>query len=70
MSLATSLEHFVGHFGQYGFDWISNIIFLSTLIIVIPQLGYLFRMAKAVSSTIQLVKSVTSDSVDSCNFAM
>ena len=45
-------------------------ICLSELTIVIPRLRGLFRMAKAVSSTVELVNSVTSDSVNSFNFAM
>jgi len=45
-------------------------VFLSTLTIVIPRLPCLFRMAKAVSSTAELVNSVTSDSVNSFNFGM
>jgi hypothetical protein len=69
-SLADSLERLVCHFGQYGLNWISNIIFLCKLTIVIPQLPCLFRMAKAGSSTIELLNSVTSDSVNSFNFAM
>jgi hypothetical protein len=69
-SLAGSLKHFICHFGQNGFHWISNIIFLGTLTIVIPQLPRLSRMAKVVSSSVELVNSATSDSVNSCNFAM
>jgi len=40
------------------------------LTIVIPRLPFRFRMAKAVSSTVELVNSDTSDSVYSFNFAM
>jgi len=40
------------------------------LTIVIPRLPCLFRMAKAVSSTVDIVNSDTSDSVNSFNFAM
>jgi len=69
-SLAPSLKHFVCHFGQYGSNWISNMIYLCKLTIVIPRLPCLFRMAKAVSSTVELVNSVTSDSVNSFNFVM
>jgi len=69
-SLAASLDCFVSHFGQYGLTWMSNMNFLSKLTIVIPLLPCLFRMAKAVSSTITLVNSVTSVSVNSFNFAM
>jgi len=69
-SSAASLERFVCHFGQYGFNWKWNIMYLGTLTIVIPRLPCLFRKAKAVSSTIELVNSVTSDSVNSFNFAM
>jgi hypothetical protein len=45
-------------------------VFLCKLPIVIPRHPCLFRMAKAVSSTVELVNSVTSDSVKSFNFAM
>jgi len=45
-------------------------IFLCKLTIVIPRLPCHFRMAKAVSFTIELVNSLTSDSVNSFNFAM
>jgi hypothetical protein len=45
-------------------------LFLYTLTIVIPRIPRLFRMAKAVSSTVELVNSVTSDYVISVNFAM
>ena len=48
----------------------SNTIFLCELTIVIPRLACLIRMAKAVSSTFELVISVTSDSISSFNFAM
>jgi len=68
--LSAGLERCVYHFTQYEFNWISNIIFLSTFTIVIPRLPYLFRMAKAVSSIVELANSVTSDSVNSFNFAI
>jgi len=68
--LAASLERFVCHFGQYELNRISNMIFLCKLNIVILQLLCLLKMANAVSSTIELVNSVTSDSVSSFNFAM
>jgi len=45
-------------------------IFLSEFTIVIPQLPCVFRMAKAVLSTFELVNSVTSDSVNPFNFVM
>jgi hypothetical protein len=64
------LKSFVCHFGQYRLNWISNMIFLCKLTIVIPGLPCLFRMAKDVSSTLELVNSVTSDSVNSFNFVM
>ena len=70
MSLSGSLVRFVCHFSQYGFNWISNIIFLGTLTIVSPQLPCLFRMAKAVSSAVELVNSVTPYSVILFNIAM
>jgi hypothetical protein len=44
--------------------------FLCKLTSVIPRLPSLFRMATAGSSTVELVNSVTSDSVNSFNFAM
>jgi len=70
MFLSASLERFVCHFSLYGFNWISSIMFLGTLTIVIPRLPCLFSMAKAVASTIELVNSVTSDSVNSFYFTM
>jgi len=69
-SLIATLEWFVCHLSQYGSTWMSNMIFPCELTIVIPGLPCLFRMAKAVSSTVKLVNSVTSDSVISFNFAM
>jgi hypothetical protein len=47
-----------------------NLIFLCEHTIRIPQLPCQFSMAKAVSSTIELVKSVTSDTVNLFNFAI
>jgi len=70
MSFAASLQHFVSHFGQCGSMWMSNMSFLCALTIEIPRRPHLLRMAKAVSSTVELVNSVTSDSVNSYNFAM
>jgi len=69
-SLPAILEHFVCHFGQYGSTWKSNMIFLCELTIVIPRLHCLVRIGKAVSSTTELVNSVTTDSVNSSHFAM
>jgi len=69
-SLAASLERFVCHSSQYGTTWMSNMTWLSEITIVIPPLPCLLSMAKAVSSTVELVNSVTSDSVNSFNFAM
>jgi len=69
-SLAASLEHFVCHFSQYRLTWMSNMNVLCKLTIVIPRLPCLFGMAKAVSSIIELVNSVTSNSVNSFNFAI
>jgi len=63
-SLSASLEHFVPHFSQYGATWMSNMIFLCELTIVIPRHPSCIRMAEAVSSTVELVHSVTSDSVN------
>ena len=70
MSLAGNLEHFVCHFGQYGLNRISNMIFYCKHTTVIPRLPCLMRMAKAVSSTVELVNSVTSDCVNLFHFAM
>ena len=47
-----------------------NMTFLCELTLGIPRLPCLLSMAKAVSSTIELVNSVTSDSVNSFNFVM
>jgi len=69
-SLAASLESLVCHSSQYGTTWMSNMTRLSELTIEIPRLPCLLRMPKAVSSTFELVNSVTSDSVNSFNFAM
>jgi len=44
--------------------------FLCTLTIVIPRLGCLLRMAKAESSTVELVNSVPSHCVNLFNFVM
>jgi len=70
MSVSASLVRGVCHFSQYGSTWMSNMIFLCELTIVIPRLPCLFRMAKAVASTVELVNSVSSDFVNSFNFAM
>jgi len=69
-SLAASLERFVCHSSKYGTTWMSNMTWLSELTIEIPRLPCLLRMSKAVSSTVELVDSVTSDSVNSFNFAI
>ena len=63
-SFAGGLERFLCHFCQYGSMWMSNLIFLCELTIVIHQLPCLFRIAKAVSSTVELVNSVTAGSVN------
>jgi len=68
--LATSLECFVCHFGQYRSTWMSNMSFLCELTIVISRLPCLLRMGKAVSSTVELVNSVTSNSAISFYIAM
>jgi hypothetical protein len=47
-----------------------QMIFVCELTIVIPRLQCLLRMAKAVSSTVELLNSVTSDSVNVLYFAM
>jgi len=49
---------------------LSNVNFFGDLTILIPQLPCLLSMAKAVSSTFELVDSVTSNSVKSFNIAM
>jgi len=69
-SLSASLDRFVCHLGDYGMTWMSNMIWICEFPIVIPRLPCLFRMATAVSSTIKLLNSGTSDSVNSFNFAM
>jgi len=69
-SLAASLERLVCHSSQYGTTWMSNMTWLSVLTMEIPRLPCLLRMAKAVSSTVELVNSVTSYPVNSFNFAM
>jgi len=48
----------------------SNINFLYKLTIVIPRLPCLCSMATGVSLTVELVNSVSSDSVNSFNFVM
>jgi len=48
----------------------SNMNFLCELTIVIPRLPCHFRIAKAISSTFELVNSVNSDFVDLSNIAM
>jgi len=48
----------------------SNMNFLCELRIEIPRLDCLFSTAKAVSSTVELVNSVTSDCINLFNFAM
>jgi len=48
--------------------WKSNMNFLCELTIVIPQLPFLLRIAKAISSTVELVNSVTSNSINSFHF--
>jgi len=67
---SASLNSFVSHFGQYGLTWMTNMICLCKHTILIPRLPCLFRMAKAVSSTVELVNSVTSDSVSLFNFVI
>jgi len=44
--------------------------FLCKLTIVIPRLPCLFSMAKGVLSTVEVVNSVTSDSVTAVKFVM
>ena len=69
-SSTASLERFVCSLGQHGSTWMTNMNSLCEHTIVIPRLPCLFRMANAVSSTIELVNVVTSHSVSSFNFAM
>jgi len=47
-----------------------NMNLLCKVNIEIPQLPCLLKMTKAVSSTVEQVNSVTSDSVNSFNFVM
>jgi hypothetical protein len=47
-----------------------NLILFCKLTIVIPRLPCRLRMAKAVSLTVKLVNSVTSDCVNLFNFVM
>ena len=49
---------------------ILNLIFLCELPIGIPRLPCHFSMAKAVSATVELINSVTSDTVNLFNFAI
>ena len=70
MSVAASLERFVCHFSQYVVNRMLYTISLCKLTNAIPWLPCLFRMAKAVSSTIKPVDSVISGSVNSFNFGM
>jgi len=67
---AASLKPFVCDFGQYGLTWMSNMIFLCELTNVIPRLPCLFTMAKSVSSTVQLVNSLTFASGNLFYYAM
>jgi hypothetical protein len=48
----------------------SNMNILCELTVGIPRLPSLLRMAKAVSSTVEQVNSVTSDSINSFNITM
>jgi len=68
--LAARFEHFVCQFSQYGSSGMWSYNFLCQLAVVIPRLPGLFRIAKASSSTVELVNSETLDSVTSFNFAM
>jgi hypothetical protein len=67
-SLDSILERFVCHFNPYGSIWLSNKIFHCQLTIVIPWLSCIFRMTNTVSSTVELVNSVTSESINSFNY--
>jgi hypothetical protein len=53
-----------GHFNHYGFSRMGSYNVLCKLTIVIPEIACLFRITKAVSSTIELVNSKTSDSIN------
>jgi len=70
MSWAAILERFVCHLSQYGLTWMWNMNFLCECTIIIPRIPCLIKMANAVSWTVQLVNSVTFDSVNSSHFAM
>jgi hypothetical protein len=69
-SFSANWVRFDCHFNQCGSSWMSNLIFLCKHTIIIPRLHYLFKMAKAVSSNVDLVNSVTSVSVNLFNFEM
>jgi hypothetical protein len=68
--LSANLACFVCHFNQYGLNWMSNLIFLCKLTILNPRLPCHFKMANAVSWTVELVHSVTSVSVYSFNIVL
>jgi hypothetical protein len=51
-------------------NWMSNMILLSEHTIMIALLPSLIRMAKAVSSTVELVNSVASNSINPFYFMM
>ena len=67
-SFSASVEHFVCQFSKY--TWYLNGKFQISceLTIGIPRLPCRSSMAKAVSSTVELVNRVTSDTVNSFNF--
>jgi len=69
-SLAADLERFLCHFGQYGLTWMPYMICLCELTIVVPRLPCHFRIANSVSSNVELVNSVTPDSVNLFNLTM
>jgi len=62
--LSANLERLICHFTQDGSSWMWNLDFLCKLTIVISRLPCLYKMANAVSSTVVLFNSVTSDSVN------
>ena len=63
LSFSPNLEECVCHFNQYGLHRMWNLIYLCILTIAIHQLLYVLNMAEAVSSTVEQVYSVTSDSL-------
>jgi hypothetical protein len=70
MFQGASVECLVCYFDQYRLCGMSNTYLLCKISIVIPRPPRLPNVTKAVSSTVELVNSVTSNSVISFNLAM